>query len=188
MSKRSVKRTYNLILKSSRGFSLLELLITLAIFGILFVTITNIIIMNLTVARRIKARSYAREEMAFMLNVLKKDVRNSETVSELGGNSVKVAIVEDDHLTHCYKWFIDGSNKTVERTEIDCTTNADIDTSYKTPDDVEFDSFEYKIIENESNWVVHIITKAWTVGMPYKPDKQWITKEVAVSTRNFDFD
>ena len=57
------------------GFSLLELLITLAIFAILMVTTTTILIINLTVARRIKARSYAREETAFMLNVLKKDPR-----------------------------------------------------------------------------------------------------------------
>lgn len=189
--KTSLKKIKRVVLNLSKGFSLLELLITLAIFGILLVIITSILLINLTVARRVKARTYAREESAFMLNILKKDIRNAESVAEMGTN-LKVAIIEEDARAHCYRWFHDktgGEPYQIERREIDCADNSDYAyASYRTPSDIEFDDFSFKVIENDNNWVVIIKVVAWTTGMPGEPDKQLLTKEVAVSTRNFNFD
>lgn len=187
----SLKKIKRFVLNLSRGFSLLELLITLAIFGILMVIITSILLINLTVARRVKARTYAREESAFMLNILKKDIRNAESVAGIGTN-LKVAIIEEDLHAHCYRWFldVDGERYQIERREINCTDNSDMYAyaSYRTPSDVEFSDFSFKVIENDGNSVVTIKIVAWTTGMPGEPDRQLLTKEVAVSTRNFDFD
>lgn len=182
------------ISNSESGFSLLELLITLAIFAILMVTTTTILVINLTIARRIKARSYAREETAFMLNVLKKDIRNADHVEEMSDgttDSLRIGIVEGDGSTHCYRWFHRVDDEQVERKEIDCSTSADGDTSYLTPADVVLREFDFDIIPNENNWLVKLNVKAWTVGMPGDIEDatdppQWLYKEVAVSTRNFD--
>jgi prepilin-type N-terminal cleavage/methylation domain-containing protein len=171
---------------SSGGFSLVELLITLGIFGILMALVTNIIVINLKAARRIKARSYAREESSFMLNVLKKDVRNAEEVTDLGGNEILIKIVDDVGgvpTTNCYRWFQSGN--IIEREKIDgCTGSSS--TSYRTPSDVTFQNLTFQVFSSIDNWVVKMSVQSWTTGMPDSP-RQWITKEVAVSTRNFAF-
>jgi len=179
------------IFEEEEGFSLLEMLITLAIFGILMVTTTSLLVINLTVSRKVKARTYAREETAFMLNVLKKDIRNAEpglTVSE-GGNELRVTVVDPayEDTSHNYVWSIDGNR--IERKE-------DPKVSYNTPSDIEFSDLVFDSLYcDENNCVIKITVQAWTIGMPGdkgegcdSENKQCIKKEVAVSTRNFEFE
>lgn len=190
---------------STDGFSLVELLVTLAIFGILMATVTSIIVVNLRVARRIKARTYVREETAFMLNVLKKDLRNADNVicvdkfwrdvthstppCNLYDPAKLRVIVADPNtpgLDHIYDWTQTGNR--ISRLE---GTNP----TYMTPSDVEFNMsvpLRFDIFYSQDNSVVKITLQAWTLGMPGDPSvpadpPQWLRKEVAVSTRNFEF-
>lgn len=197
-------------LVSLDGFSLVELLITLGIFGILMAIVTSIIIINLKAAQRIKARSYAREESSFMLNVLKKDVRNAEIICSNTSPSgwFVVTVLDESGTPHTYRWIQNGTQILREEGSVASPCNFTVFASpitYRTPSDVEFDSsdtngnsipdgFELEVTCDPNNCFVKITTKAWTIGMPGdsgvtcgNPDKQCITKEVAVSTRNFIF-
>ncbi len=172
----------------NKGFSLLELLITLAIFGILMMTTTSILVINLTVARKVKARTYAREETAFMFNILKKDIRNAEAGLSISNDNIEVTVVDENSQSHTYTWSMDGNR--VQRVE-----NSTQITSYKTPSDIEFQNLIFEGSCDENNCIVKISANAWTAGMPgdegvrcESEDKQCITKEVAVSTRNFGFE
>jgi len=178
-----VKKVTKLIILEE-GFSLLELLITLAIFGILMVTTTSILVINLTVARKVKARSYAREETAFMFNVLKKDIRNAEEALTINPDNIEVKVVDENSQTHTYTWRMD--NDIVQRAEVS-------EVSYKTPSDIKFYDLSFEGSCEEENCIVKISAKAWTNGMPGSmedtcdsKDKQCIQKEVVVSTRNFE--
>lgn len=170
---------------SIKGFSLLELLITLGILGILMLTVTNLIVINLKVARRIQARSYAREETSYMLNLLKKDIRNADTIVQ-SGSGLSIARLDDGNSVYL-KWYQKG--KSIARSE--GTTPTNLVEKFITPDDVEYDPDEFKIeiisggAVGDNNTIVRIQLKASTAGMP---DDQYIVKILAVSTRNYAFE
>lgn len=179
---------------NQKGFSLVEILVTLGIFGIIMAIVTNIILINLKVARRVMARSYAREETSFMLDILKKDIRNADNVCDTGsGGSLIVTLVDDT-----YQWSQNGQR--IKRQEVTIDANCVVlgtgEITYMTPGDIEVDPGDplyFDVSCDENNCVVKIRVKAWTVGMPGSEEvycgesgKQCIVKEVAVSTRNFE--
>jgi prepilin-type N-terminal cleavage/methylation domain-containing protein len=175
---------------NNEGFSLLELLITLAIFGILMVTTTRIITINLIVARKVKARTYAREETAFMLNVLKKDIRNAETGVTVTSNSIILKVTDENRIPKYYRWLVSGTR--IQREDYPSGV-----INYQTPSDIEFRELVFQsqtTCSTEENCLIKITVNAWTLGMPGDPgvacsdDKQCVKKEVVVSTRNFNFD
>lgn len=181
---------------NDKGFTLIELLITLAIFGILLVTTTSIIVVNLKVARKIKARSYAREESAFMLNLLKKDIRNAEEVLCLDSSESPIScndsydqtkllvVLNENSVTQNYVWYMDGNN--IARKEEGGSVN-----NYFTPEDLEFRDLAFVITEGDQNAFVSIGFNVWTRGMYGDPEDEssWLfmRKEVIVSTRNYIF-
>jgi len=183
-------------LSKERAFSLLEILITLGIFGILFVIITNIILINLIAARRVAARSYVREETAFVLNLLKKDIRNADQIVDTGNNTFTVAFKpEGAGESHTYLWYqgddLDGDGFSIFRDDV---TPGFEKPTYKTPGDIDIgpltgaDSDKKLTIQISSdgvNSLVKIELGAKTVGMP---EDQWIKKTVAASTRIFRFE
>lgn len=179
MNKIEIKTNYQ------GGFSLLELLISLAILGVILVTTTTIIMLNLTAARKIESRSYAREESAFLLNVLKKDIRNAESVVvDNENNTISVVLIEpSSNSTTNYLWRI--NNDRVERAE-----NGN-KTTYITPIDVEFSDVNFEKVEgaNINNELVYIYMEVWVYGMPEDDtgNKLPIKKEIVVSTRNYTF-
>jgi len=171
----------NIKIKKEKAFSLLELMISLGIFAILIMMVTNLIILNLRVARKVKARTYVREESSFMLKILKKDIRNSDSISG-AQNELLISIDDPISGTRSYRWSVQGNQ--IQRTEVNS-----MEITYKTPADMtvtKWDSLEmFQIYTFDENTVVVIRVRARDPnGMP---EDQWIKKEVAVSTRNFQF-
>ncbi len=177
-------------IRKKAGFSILELLITLGIFAILMAIVSGIIFINLTASRRVKARSYVREETAFLLNIFKKDVRNAESLSYDEVNEIlSVNIIDADATLRTYTWQQED-NQIVRRLESDGSI------SYRAPGDIIFDDaqdekFTMRVdcTADNSNCLVKVSFRAWTPGMPGEEggaDQQWLKKEIAVSTRNFN--
>jgi len=174
------------IFKNKKGFSLLELLITLAIFAILMVTTTALLVINLKAARKIKARSYAREETAFMFNVLKKDIRNANSVVYDSGNQTLMVTLQDQYdpsINRIYTWEFDEDS--IVRKE-------GSNTNYRMPEDIIINNtplVKKVVSQSGSNIVLLLHVEAWTTGMADDNNGEhiYVTKEVIVSTRNYDF-
>jgi len=131
--------------KNIRGSTLIELLITLGIMSILLTMLSNIFLQVMTINLKNKERTYVRDISSSILNQIRKDIRNADTVDSLYCGSTdttdqcifntnnKRYVWEvyqlDTYTTPAYG--IRKSECTV-LTEVNCITKV---TKYETPDD-----------------------------------------------------
>ena len=131
--------------KNIRGSTLIELLITLGIMSILLTMLSNIFLQVMTINLKNKERTYVRDISSSILNQIRKDIRNADTVDSLYCGSTdttdqcifntnnKRYVWEvyqlDTYTTPAYG--IRKSACTV-LTEVNCITKV---TKYETPDD-----------------------------------------------------
>lgn len=66
--------------KKLKAFSLVETLVTLVVFGILLAMLSQVLLLNLQVSRKIQARTRVREELAELVGLLQRDVRNADII------------------------------------------------------------------------------------------------------------
>ena len=181
--------------KSEGGFTLLEIVVSLAIFAILVLAIANILIINMRAGMRVKAKNYAREESSFMLNILKKDIRNAELVSYAGtvgsipssAVPLEVVVRDESGTNRTYAWYYTssgcGGDGLISREEL---TPPGVPSIYKTPCDLEvsWDSFDFATDISTGNSVINMRFSARAKGMRTGDS---VVKEVSVATRNFEF-
>ncbi len=70
--------------KKLKGFSLLETLVTLAIFGIMTAMLSQAILINITITRKASVRSRIREEMSEISSLVERDIRNAQLIGTCG--------------------------------------------------------------------------------------------------------
>jgi prepilin-type N-terminal cleavage/methylation domain-containing protein len=72
-------------MKKYRGYSLIEVLVTLGIIAILVVMLFNVILIALRSNTKIAGRSYVREQVSTLLSQMTREIRNAEVVIECAG-------------------------------------------------------------------------------------------------------
>lgn len=73
--------------KFKKGFSLLELLISISIMAVIMILFLNILTLTAEVTFKAIARSNLREEMSNIANLVTRDIRNSNIILECGQES-----------------------------------------------------------------------------------------------------
>lgn len=91
------------ISKLNGGYSLLEVLITLFITGILIVMLSNIMLISIRTSLKIQERSFIREEVAKIERLIKKDIRNANSLQDdcMDSTLNRCTI---NHGTEVYRW------------------------------------------------------------------------------------
>jgi type II secretory pathway pseudopilin PulG len=140
--------------KNIKGSTLIELLITLGIMSILLTMLSNIFLQVMTINLKNKERTYVRDISSSVLNQIRKDIRNADTVDATYCGSVsnfgqlitynrcifntnnkryiwEVYVVDAYVLSSPQAYGIRKSECTV-LSEVDCATKT---TKYETPDD-----------------------------------------------------
>jgi prepilin-type N-terminal cleavage/methylation domain-containing protein len=74
-------------MKKYKAYSLIEVLVTLGVIGILIVMLFNVILISLRSNTKIAARSFVREQISTLLSQISREIRNAESVSECSGLS-----------------------------------------------------------------------------------------------------
>lgn len=180
-------------IKKIKGFSLLELVVSLAIFGILLAILSNLIIINMRVVLRNRARTRVREETGIALKLLKKDIRNAESLDPGTCTSSNCTLTINDGSGSCdIQWsrVVSGDDEYIQRvpTGGSCSTT----NIYRTPSDIQIKDVEYTAYvfdsgENKMGSVI-INIEATTHGISREGFPALVTKTVIASTRNFDPD
>lgn len=140
------------IKKNIRGSTLIELLITLGIMSILLTMLSNIFLQVMVINLKNKERTYVRDISSSVLNQIRKDIRNADTVDSTycGGVSNFGLLVTYDRCifntnNKRYIWEVYQRLEYIESpaygirksectvlTEVDCATKT---TRYETPED-----------------------------------------------------
>lgn len=71
-------------MKYKKGYSIVEILVSLAILSIVITMLFNVLIVGLQGSLKIIARSFVREELSSITALIAKDIRNSDRVINCG--------------------------------------------------------------------------------------------------------
>lgn len=172
-------------IRGFRAFSLLEMMIAMAITGILMVLLTNVLATSVIVSQKVLARSIVREEIAGAMELIAADIRKASTVTNCSGSMDEAVcdLVIVDRVT----WGmceITGTNPL--RYQI-CKKDAAGNILYATSPNLtlsEFSfepGFEYQGTETQRNILVTIVggheNPAYSVN--------FVVNQTAISTRNY---
>ena len=83
-----------------KAFSLIETLVTLAVFGILLAMLFQILMLNIKISRKISARTRVREEISELVSLMQRDLRNADYIFECS-NGVKDFDEDGDKENGC---------------------------------------------------------------------------------------
>lgn len=82
---------YRLLLQKikdlKKAYSLLEVLITLVIVNIILLMVSNILVLSLKISIQAHERSKAREELTNIVNLIRRDIRNANSVTQIENES-----------------------------------------------------------------------------------------------------
>ncbi len=79
-------------MKKLKAYSLVEVVVTLGIIGILIVMLFNVILLALRSNTKIAGRSFVREQMSSVLSQISREVRNANNVSDCGDSSCEMIV------------------------------------------------------------------------------------------------
>lgn len=177
--------------RKKKGFSLLEMTISLVIISFILLIFFNTIVTALDVSYKGIARSFVREEMTSILNLLLRDVRNSDEVSVCEGMTCEI-IVGGRELV----WGLcDEDNELLSprsiRSENDIICKVDRNTSeliYKSDDKLKIEVFEFETavsIGNFSTKTILITIVSSHVNERFNVNN--MIRQSSISTRNYEF-
>ncbi len=72
--------------QKKKGFSLLEMLVSLGIISVMLVLLSNVLVISLKVSAKSSARGLVREEISELLATVRKDIRNADFVQSCSGS------------------------------------------------------------------------------------------------------
>lgn len=194
------------------AFSLVETLVTLATFGILLSMLSEILILNLQVSRKVTARTVIREDLAEMTGLMQRDMRNASFIhiSTCGGDPATDPPVvisgidyygcEIEHFQEI-KWVLssDVLNSLCTPNEFNgnkvdaiCRLDTNGEVLYKTSNHVDIDSFKIDVTAVESDpsdpdkgtdAIIYFTVVANAANDNWDISNQF--RQVVVTTRNY---
>lgn len=115
MNKKMIKQENNYILKGKNkpsGFTLVELLVAMAVFTVVVVTVTDIFLMGLGGSKRIFGQQNTQESGRFIMEMMSKEVRMSK-INTAAGLSTVLNITNSKNETFSYSF--DNTSKVISR-------------------------------------------------------------------------
>lgn len=177
-----------IIQKKHKAFSLLETLITLAIFGILMAMLTQVILINLQVSRKTFARSRVREEISELITLIQRDVRNADLIKDCGQSTVSGIVVNSCAISHVeeFVWTDKCPNETSTLNRV-CKLDLSGNPIFITSDFLNFSKFSFETgtssTKTGAQQIILVTLVANTVNPSFEVNNQ--VRQVAVSSRNY---
>jgi len=192
--------------RNIKGSTLIELLITLGIMSILLTMLSNIFLQVMTINLKNKERTYVRDISSSVINQIRKDIRNADTVDALycgSPNAYDQCVFNTNNKRYIWEVYQSPSyldpaygirkSECTDLNEADCATRT---TKYETPDD--FLLQNQNVFKAEQNAFGSIGTESIVISVtitgqsapadgenPSAALVKNVIKQTIVSTRNY---
>jgi len=162
----------------------LEILVTMTIFGVIIVLLTQILILNVELSQKTFMRARIREEISEVLTLIQRDIRNAYYIDECGldtdtgENRCQIGHVKE------FTWTDACPNESVDKI---CKINSANQLQYETSDEVKIESLNFEIglssgeDGTKSTIVVTILASSSNEAFDVKNQ----VRQLVVSTRNY---
>jgi prepilin-type N-terminal cleavage/methylation domain-containing protein len=170
------------LLLKYKAFSLVETVVTLAVFAILMTMLSQVLIMNWRINRIVTERSRFREEFSQLTGLIQRDFRNADFIDldacgedivypSINNNKVcKINVIED------YWWYLCEGYI--------CKDKGDKELIYKSSAILKIEDLSIELIaENNENLTIYITVKASARNENWKINNQ--VRQIVVNTRNY---
>lgn len=165
-----------------KGYSLVELLVSLGIISIIITIFFNSLIISLEASVQTVARSNLREEIANLTNIIIRDIRNSDVLISCE-NSNECRYINDGDF---YSWSFCVDNPT----QICKINEASGDILFRTSDDLAVSNFNFEtgfgdlsLDRTRNNIVLTIFAAHSNENLEINN----LVRQVTISTRNYEF-
>lgn len=158
-------------MKKYKGYSLIEVLVTLGIIAILIVMLFNVILIALRSNTKIAGRSFVREQVTTLLSQMSREVRNAERVTDCLGNTCDISL--------------GGKSITWEICESSICRYENNVLSLQTSDTINIGSLAFDVYPGTSGNQVVLITVAASHSNA-SLDINNVISQIATSTRNYE--
>ena len=163
-----------------RGYSLVEVLVSLGLMGMLLTLLFNSLTTSVQVAVRNNGRNAIREELDFITSQIIRDIRNADLVTACGDTSSPNSC-EFVSLAKKYRWELCGTK--VCKNQIDTTTT----NLYTSSANLQVDNFNFvkgysDNTQTRANVILTIVGSHTRAQLNVKN----VVKQVAFSTRNYE--
>jgi len=179
--------------KKDKGFTLVEMLVAIAIFGLLAGAFTGFMLSALQAQRRILVTqellnnaSYVLEYMSRSIRMAKKDI-NSQCITagqnySSDGLSLKFLNYQQDE---CQEFFLEGGILKEKKTRLNGSSES---TNDLTPANLQVTNFEVKVTGDEAGQQPKVTLKLTIEGRGEKPElRPQITLQTSVSQRDLNY-
>lgn len=193
--------------KNKKGFSLLEMLVTLVVFAVLMTMIVQVLVLSINAGRRIAGRSKVRGDLSEIAVMIRRDFRNSSRIDQTlcgesisfinpdGTNAVSSAPACFFNLTgNNYAW-VYGSNVTEcpenKLCKLKQNTSGVYELYYQSSDILKFDPtgtrFELTLYQQTEKTTQGILLASLTANVSDEVNIEVATqyRQISVFTRNF---
>lgn len=171
-----MKNSQQIKAKKRKAYSLVEMMVTLGIVGILILLLFNVILLALRSNTRIAARSFVREQIGSTLVRISREIRNSDGVNTCTGNSCEFRFTGK-----IIRWELCGD---AEEPENICRYEND-EITFQTSDTIKIRTFNFDLFPGtESNEIVIVTVLADHTNAAL--DVQNVLNQISTSTRNYD--
>lgn len=175
--------------KTIKAFSLVEMLITIAIFGILIAMISQVILINIQVSRKTFIRSQIREELAEIATLIQRDVRNARLIGECGANTQENRTINRCLMSHIeeFVWTDDCPGSSEEIKKICKKSVPGEQLLFESSDLITFErlNFEVNLSSGTDGTRSTILVTLYSSASNPNFDVNNQVRQIAVSTRNF---
>jgi len=174
--------------RRAHGFTLVESMVTVAIFSMLIVSATNIFLSIIRSQRNTLASKNAQEAVSYALEVMSKELRMAKVddgkCSSSGYGQVYVVDVNNDEIIfrnyqdECVTYFLDGDRLKIKRDE---------KLAFMTPDNIEISQLNFTIKYPDINIEQPLVTVRFVLSY-FNSDigQQSLNVQTSISSRSYE--
>ncbi len=87
---------------TSRGFSLIEILVVMLIFSVIAIVTTQTLLVSLTSTRKSQSNTRVRENLEYVVSVMERHIRNANSINTTECTPARISFIDENNLPSAF--------------------------------------------------------------------------------------